>query len=119
MDLFPPEIHLPDGGLFRPDLLARDQAGDTLYLEVEADANKNSEQRQAKWRNALQAGGGRLHIFCDNPSCMDFVRNEINRILGSQVKQCFLTNLVDLEAKKRGADGGIWLEMRPKPEAKG
>ena len=119
VDLFPPEIHLPDGGLFRPDLLARDQAGDTLYLEVEADANKNSEQRHAKWRNALQAGGGRLHIFCDNPSCMDFVRNEINRTLGSQVKQCFLTNLVDLEAKKRGADGGIWLEMRPKPEAKG
>jgi len=110
---FSPDIRLPDGGLFKPDLLAFDPNGQTLYIEVEAEANKNREQRQAKWRNALQASGGQIYVFCDNRSCMRSIRSEINFSLGRQAAQCYLTNLSDLQAGKRAVDGGIWLDVRP------
>jgi len=109
---FPPDIHLPDGSLFKPDLVAIDPNGKTLYIEVEVEANKNHEQRQAKWRNAFQASGGEIYVFCDNRSCMRAIRSEINFSLGRQAGQCSLTNLVDLQAGKRAADGGIWLDVR-------
>jgi hypothetical protein len=111
---FPPDIHLPDGGLFKPDLLAIDANGQILYIEVEAEANKNREQRLAKWRNAIQASGGQLYVFCDNRSCMRSIRSEINFTLGRQAAQYYLTNLSDLQSGERAADGsGIWLEVRP------
>ena len=109
---FPPDIHLVDGGLFKPDLLAIDPNGQTLYIEVEVEANKNHAQRQAKWRNALQASGGQIYVFCDNRSCMRSIRSEINFGLGRQAGQCCLTNLADLQGGKRAADGGIWLDVR-------
>ena len=109
---FPPDIHLPDGSLFRPDLIAIDPDRKTLYVEVEVEANKNHEQRQAKWHNSLQASGGQIYVFCDNRSCMRSIRSEINFCLGRQAGQCYLTNLADLQAGKRAADGGIWLDVR-------
>ncbi len=112
VNAFPSDIHLPEGGLFKPDLLAVDQNGQTFYIEVEVEANKNREQRQAKWRNALHAGGSQLYVFCDNRACMHNIRNEINFYLGRQAGQYFLTNLMDLQAGKRASDGGIWLEDR-------
>jgi hypothetical protein len=112
VNAFPPDIHLPDGSLFKPDLVAIDSNGKTLYVEVEVDANKNHEQRQAKWRNALQASGGEIYVFCDNRSCMRSNRSEINFSLGRQAGQCYLTNLADLQAGKRATDGGIWLDVR-------
>ena len=112
VNAFPPDIHLPDGSLFKPDLVAIDPNGKTLYVEVEAGANKNHEQRQAKWRNALQASGGEIYVFCDNRSCMRSIRSEINFSLGRQAVQCCLTNLADLQVGKRAADGGIWLDVR-------
>ena len=112
INAFPSDIHLPDGGLFKPDLLAVDQNGQIFYIEVETEANKNREQRQAKWRNALQAGGSQLYVFCDNRACMRSIRSEINFSLGRQAGQYFLTNLVDLQAGKRASDGGIWLDAR-------
>ncbi len=109
---FPPDIHLPDGSLFKPDLVAIDPSGKTLYIEVEVEANKNPEQRHAKWRNAFQASGGEIYVFCDNRSCMRTIRSEINFSLGRQAGQCSLTNLADLQAGKRAADGGVWLDIR-------
>jgi len=112
VNAFPPDIHLPDGSLFKPDLVAIDSNGKTLYVEVEVEANKNHEQRQAKWHNAFQASGGEIYVFCDNRSCMRSIRNEINFSLGRQAGQCCLTNLADLQAGKQAADGGIWLDVR-------
>jgi hypothetical protein len=109
---YPPDIHLPDGSLFKPDLVAIDPNGKTLYIEVEVEANKNHEQRQVKWRNAFQASGGEVYVFCDNRSCMRSIRSEINFSHGRQSGQCCLTNLVDLQTGKRAADGGIWLDFR-------
>jgi hypothetical protein len=45
-----------------------DPNGKTLYGEVEVEAKKNHEQRQAMWRNAFQVSGGEIYIFCDNCS---------------------------------------------------
>lgn len=95
--------------------MAVDANGKTYFIEVEVEANKNQEQRQTKWRNALQASGGQIYAFCDNRSCMRAIRSEINFSLGRQVGQCCLTNLVDLQAGKRASDGGIWLGYPAKP----
>lgn len=112
VDPTPPDIHLPGGRLFKPDLVALDPDGKTLYVEVEVEANKNHEQRLAKWRNALQASGGWLYIFCDNRACMRSVRSEINFAIGPKAAECFMTNLAELQAGKRAVDGGIWLDVR-------
>ena len=114
VNLTPPEITLPDGGLFRPDLVIIDEQGATHFVEVERDANKNLEQRQAKWRNFYQASGGRMFVVCDNRSCMRNIRSEINYCLGNKPLVVSLTNLADLQAGKRGEGDNIWLEQRHK-----
>ena len=112
VDLAPPEITLPDGGLFRPDLAIVDDQGATHFVEVERDVDKNLEQRQAKWRNFHPASGGRMFVVCDNRSCMRNIRSEINYCLGNMSLVVSLTNLADLQAGKRGEGDSIWLEMR-------
>ncbi|WP_157235383.1 hypothetical protein [Bellilinea caldifistulae] len=112
VDLTPPEITLPDGGLFRPDLVIVDDQGVTHFVEVERDVDKNLEQRQAKWRNFYQASGGRMFVVCDNRSCMRNIRSEINYCLGNRPLVVSLTNLADLQTGKRGEEDGIWLETR-------
>jgi len=58
--LIPPDMNLPDGGLFKPDLALIDEQGTLLFVEVERDSDKNIEQRQAKWRNFYQTSGGNI-----------------------------------------------------------
>ena len=114
-NLEPAEIRLPDGGLFRPDLLAQDGDGRTIFIEVEHTAAKDYEQRKAKWRNALLAGGGELYVICDNLACLRSVRSEINFYLGRQRGRVFLTSLAEAQAGKRAADGNIWLHTIGSP----
>lgn len=112
VDLTPPEITLPEGGLFRPDLAIVDDQGGTHFVEVERDVDKNLEQRQAKWRNFYQASGGRMFVVCDNRSCMRNIRSEINYCLGNKPLAVSLTNLADLQTGKRGEGDSVWLEAR-------
>lgn len=112
VEMFPRDINLAGGGLFKPDLTAISPKGEKIYIEVEAEANKNREQRQAKWHNNLEAGGGQIFVICDNRSCMRAIRSEINYCLGRQAATCSLTNLIDLQSGKRAVDGGIWLDVR-------
>ena len=112
VNLTPPEITLQDGGLFRPDLVIIDEQGTTHFVEVERDANKNREQRQAKWRNFYQASGGRMFVVCDNRSCMRNIRSEINYCLRNRPLLVSLTNLADLQTGKRGEADSVWLEAR-------
>jgi len=112
VDLTPPEITLPEGGLFRPDLAIVDDQGATHFVEVERDTDKNLEQRQAKWRNFYQASGGRMYVVCDNRTCMRNIRSEINYCLGNKPLAVSLTNLADLQAGKRGEGDTVWLETR-------
>lgn len=112
VDLIPPEVTLPDGGLFRPDLAIIDDQGATHFVEVERDVDKNLEQRQAKWLNFHQASGGRMFVVCDNRSCMRNIRSEINYCLGNKPLVVSLTNLADLQTGKRGEGDSVWLEAR-------
>jgi hypothetical protein len=112
VNLTPPDVNLPDGGLFKPDLVLIDGQGTLLFVEVERDTDKNVEQRQAKWRNFHQASGGRMFVVCDNRSCMRNIRSEINYCLGNILLVISLTNLADLQAGKRGEGDGIWLEVK-------
>ena len=114
VNLTPPEISLPSGGLFRPDLAIVDDHGATHFVEVEHDVDKNLEQRQAKWRNFYQASGGMMFVVCDNRSCMRNIRSEINYCLGNKQVVVSLTNLADLQAGNRGEIDSIWLEVKQK-----
>ena len=114
VNLTPPDVNLPDGGLFKPDLVLIDEQGTLLFVEVERDTDKNIEQRQSKWRNFYQASGGRLFVVCDNRSCMRNIRSEINYCLGNKTSSISLTNLVELQAGKRGEGDSIWLEVKQK-----
>ncbi|MBN1814686.1 MAG: hypothetical protein JXA14_22795, partial [Anaerolineae bacterium] len=112
VNLTPPDVNLPDGGLFKPDLVLIDEQGSLLFVEVERDTDKNIEQRQAKWRNFYQASGGKMFVVCDNRSCMRNIRSEINYCLGNKQLVISLTNLADLQAGKRGDEDSVWLEAR-------
>jgi hypothetical protein len=114
VNMIPSDIKLPDGGVFQPDIFMCDDLGVIYYVEVEREANKDIEQRQAKWRNFYQASGGRLYVVCDNKSCMRSIRSEINYALGSQPALISLTNLSDLHSGKRGDGESIWLEVKKK-----
>jgi hypothetical protein len=114
VNLTPPDVNLPDGGLFKPDLVLIDEQGTLLFAEVERDTDKNIEQRQAKWRNFYQASGGKMFVVCDNRSCMRNIRSEINYCLGNKPLAISLTNLTDLQAGKRGEGDNIWLEIKHK-----
>ena len=81
----PPDVRLPDGGSFKPDLALIDEQGALLFVEVERDTDKNIEQRKAKWRNFHQASGGKMYVVCDNRSCMRSIRSEINYCLGNKL----------------------------------
>jgi hypothetical protein len=80
-------------------------------VEVERNTKKNIEQRQAKWRNFYNAGGGRPFVVCDNRSWMRNIRSEINYCLGKRTLVVSLTNLADLQSGKRGDGDRIWLEV--------
>ena len=112
VNLTPPDVNLPDGGLFKPDLVLIDEQGTLLFVEVERDTDKNVEQRQSKWRNFYQASGGKMYVVCDNRSCMRNIRSEINYCLGNRLLTVLLTNLADLQTGKRGEGDSVWLEER-------
>jgi multidrug efflux pump subunit AcrA (membrane-fusion protein) len=114
VNLTAPDVKLPDGGLFKPDLVLIDDQGSLLFVEVERDTDKNIEQRQSKWRNFYQASGGKLFVVCDNRSCMRNIRSEINYCLGNRSLVVSLTNLADLQTGKRGEGDRIWLDVKQK-----
>ena len=51
-------------------------------------------------------------VVCDNRSCMRNIHSEINYWLENKQQEVFLTNLVDLQAGKRGEGDSGWLEAR-------
>lgn len=108
-----PDIHLPDGSLFIPDLVAQDQkTGETIFIEVERDTSKDRNTRTRKWKNVLTATNGNIFVVCDNLSCERAIQAEINQALGNARFNSRLTNLNSLKKGKRAQDGGIWLSVR-------
>ena len=53
-----------------------------------------------------------MFVVCDNRSCMRNIRSEINYCLGNKQLVVSLTNLADLQGRKRGGGDSVWLEVR-------
>jgi len=84
-----------------------------LWLSINNGLLKASiERRQAKWRNFYRTSGGKMFVVCDNRSCMRNIRSEINYCLGNKQLVVSLTNLADLQGRKRGGGDSVWLEVR-------
>lgn len=108
-----PDIQLPDGGLFIPDLVAVDPfSGELIFIEVERDANKDRGSRVRKWKNILNATNGNIFVVCDNISCERAIQAEINQALEDARFNSHLTNLNSLRKGKRTQNGGMWLSVR-------
>ncbi len=53
-----------------------------------------------------------MFVVCDNRSCMQNIRSEINYCLGNKRLVGSFTKLADLQAGKRGEADSVWLEAR-------
>ncbi len=108
-----PNVQLPDGSVFIPDLVAQDQkTGEIIFVEVERDTSKDRNARIRKWKNVVTATNGEIYVFCDNISCERAIQAEINQALGNARYNSHLTNLNSLHKGKRSQDGRIWLSVR-------
>lgn len=108
-----PDIQLPDGSLFIPDLVAADpRTGEMIFIEVEREAGKDRGARVRKWKNVLNATNGNIYVVCDNVGCERAIQTEINQALGDARFNSHLTNINSLRNGKRGQDGGVWLSVR-------
>jgi len=108
-----PEIQLPDGSVFIPDLVAQDgKTGEIIFVDVERETGKDRGTRTRKWKNVLSATNGNLYVVCDNIRCERAIQTEINQALGEARFNSRLTNLNSLRKGKRAVDGGIWLSAR-------
>ncbi len=108
-----PDIHLQDGSLFIPDLVAVDpSSGEMIFVEVERDVNKDRRSRVRKWKNVLNATNGNIYVICDNVGCERAIQLEINEALGEARFNSHLTNINSLRKGKRAQDGGMWLSVR-------
>lgn len=108
-----PDIHLPDGSLFIPDLVAADpRTGQIIFVEVEREAGKDRAARVRKWKNVLNATNGNIYVVCDNIGCERAIQTEINQALDDARFNSHLTNIHSLRNGKRAQDGGMWLSVR-------
>ena len=108
-----PDIQLPDGSLFIPDLVAVDPStGEMIFVEVEREAGKDRGARVRKWKNLLNATNGNIYVICDNIGCERAIQTEINQALGDARFNSHLTNINSLRKGKRAQDGGMWLSVR-------
>jgi hypothetical protein len=108
-----PEIKLPDGSLFIPDIVAQKNGTDeVIYVEVERGTGKDTGFRVQKWTNLCAASSGQIYIICDTKRTVKALTSEINSALAGFTYNSHLTDLEELQMKKRGKDGSIWIYQR-------
>jgi hypothetical protein len=103
---------LPDGHKFEPDITARDiSTGELIYIEVEREANKDTQTRIQKWRNFHAASHGNIRVICDKPGFMRKLVSEINFALSGQRFATYISNIEEME-ETLAAKGHIWVMER-------
>jgi hypothetical protein len=108
-----PEIKLPDGSQFIPDMVARkNETGQLIYVEVERGTGKDTGYRMQKWINLCVASSGQIYVVCDTKKGAKTLTSEINSALAGYTYHSHLTDLEELQAKKRGKDDSIWIYQR-------
>ncbi len=99
---------LPDGHKFEPDITARDvSTGELIYIEVEREANKDTQTRIQKWQNFYTASHGNIRVICDKPGFMRKLASEINFALSGQRFATYISNIEEME-ETLAAKGHIW-----------
>jgi hypothetical protein len=108
-----PVLEMPDGSQFIPDVVAwKNDTDDTIYIEVERGTGKDTGYRAQKWNNLCTASAGRIYVICDTKHTVKAVLSEINSALSGRSYHSFLTDLEELQDKKRGNDGSMWIYQR-------
>jgi len=103
---------LPDGHKFEPDITARDiSTGELVYIEVEREANKDTQTRIQKWQNFYTASHGNVRVICDKPGFMRKLSSEINFALSGQRFATYISNIEEME-ETLAAKGHIWVMER-------
>ncbi len=103
---------LPDGHMFEPDITARDvSTGELVYIEVEREANKDTQTRIQKWQNFHAASHGNIRVICDKSGFMRKLASEINFALSGQRFATFISNIEEME-ETLAAKGHFWVMER-------
>ena len=103
---------LPDGHKFEPDITARDvSTGELIYIEVEREANKDTQTRIQKWQNFYTASHGNIRVICDKPGFMRKLASEINFALSGQKFATYISNIEEME-ETLATKGHIWVMER-------
>lgn len=103
---------LPEGHKFEPDITARDPStGELVYIEVEREANKDTQTRIQKWQNFHVASHGMIRVICDKPGFMCKLASEINFALSGQRFATYISNIEEME-ETLAAKGHIWIMER-------
>ena len=103
---------LPDGHKFEPDITARDiSTGELIYIEVEREANKDTQTRIQKWQNFYITSHGNIRVICDKPGFMRKLASEINFALSGQKFATYISNIEEME-EILAAKGHIWVMER-------
>ena len=105
-------LALPDGHKFEPDITARDvSTGEVIYIEVEREANKDTQTRVQKWQNFYTASHGNIRVICDKSGFMRKLASEINFALSGQKFATYISNIEEME-ETLVAKGHIWVMER-------
>lgn len=107
-----PELDLPTGEKFVPDIVAKNAAGEILFVEVERSTSKDEGYRTQKWRNFYAATHGRIYIYCDKRPFMNRIMGEVNDALRDYRFSSGFSNYDEVRNGVRGPDGSIWLYKR-------
>jgi hypothetical protein len=107
-----PELDLPTGEKFSPDIVVKDSKGEILFIEVERSTSKDESYRIQKWRNLYTASHGKLYVYCDKPAFMKTVMGEVNQALKNTRFSSSFSNYEDVHDGRRGQDGSIWMFKR-------
>ena len=103
---------LPDGHKFEPDITARDiSTGEHVYIEVEREANKDTQTRIQKWQNFYVASHGNIRVICDKPGFMRKLASEINFALSGHRFATYISNIEEME-EALASKGHIWVMER-------
>ena len=103
---------LPDGHKFEPDITAKDLVtGELVYIEVERDANKDTQARTQKWQSFYTASNGNIRVICDKPGFMRKLASEINFALSGLRFATFISNMEEIEQTLE-TKGHIWVMER-------
>jgi hypothetical protein len=109
IDPFPPPVLVSSGNCY-PDLTAIDPTGQRLLIEVERGTYKNGNEREAKWLQAAEAGGGVIHLVTPNNEVMMAVLDEVKQILARRDQRAVIRacNIREYRKGARGVNGAIW-----------